>query len=157
MARKNPAGIDPDSFLAQLDKKLAAIKEATREANESIQGIKEVIREAKQYRKELNEATQEAIDTKVADAVAAGLETFKDALDAAIDGASERTYRRFDQLTELLLGEDQKNRRQGNRSIAELTMIRAGVAPHKYNPMDEQPAICLDCRFPFSNKEVHPE
>lgn len=157
MTRKNPGGIDPNGLLAQLDTKLTAIKTATREANEAIQGVREVMREAKQYRKELEAAAQEAIDTRIAEAVATGLETFHEALTAAIDGGTERTYRRFDELTELLLGEDKKNRRQGHSSLAELTHIKAGIKPHKYNPLDEQPAICMECRFPQSNKEVHPE
>lgn len=157
MTRRNPGGLDSDGLLAQLDGKLAAIKEATREANEAIQGVKEVMREAKAYRADLETATQKAVDERISEAVAVGLASFQEALDAAIETGTERTYKRFDELTSLLLGEDKANRRRGHESLAELAMKKVGIKPHKYNPMDEQPAICLDCKAPFSNKEVHPE
>jgi len=157
MTRRNPGGVDPDGLLAQLDKKLATIREATRQANEAIQGVKEVMREAKKYREDLEIATQKAVDERVAEAVAIGLETFKEALDGAIESGTERTYKRFDELTSLLMGEDRASRRQGHKSLKEMTLDKLDIQPHKYNPQLGHPGICLDCRFPFDNKEIHPE
>ena len=157
MTRRNPGGVDPDGLLAQLDKKLAAIKDATRQANEAIQGVKEVMREAKAYRADLEIATQKAVDERVAEAVAIGLETFKEALDGAMTSATEATYARFDQLIALLLGEDKATQRLGRRSYAELVLNKAGLMPHKYSPLDDDPDQCIHCRIPQSNKEVHPE
>lgn len=126
MSRKNPGGIDPDGLLVQLDTRLAAIKQATREANEAIQGVKEVLREAKQYRAELEESTQKIVDDRVSEAVAIGLEAFKESLDKAIEGATKQTYARFDELTSLLLGETKTQRRRGEFSLTEIVEQRAG-------------------------------
>jgi flagellar biosynthesis chaperone FliJ len=126
VTRRNPGGVDPDGLLVQLDKKLEAIKSETRKANEAIQGLREVMREAKQYREELESAAQEAVDTRVSDAVATGLESFKEALDKAIEEGTQRTYGRFDELTNLLLGDTKSQKRRGEFSLTEIVEHRAG-------------------------------
>lgn len=162
MARQNPGGINPESLLAQLDNKLATIKEATREANESIQGVREVMRDAKKYREELETFTQKIVDERVAEAVAIGLESFKESLDAALEGATKATYGRFDQLSELLLGEDKASRRKGIQTLPEVIMERVDVKPHEFVAIGPDSPLrpcldCLHCRYPRGNKVIHPE
>lgn len=129
MTRRNPGGTDPEGFLAQLDRRVAAVKEATREANEAIQGLREIMREAKRYKKDIEEATQKAVDERVSEAVAIGLEAFNEALGKAIDGATEKTYARFDELTALLLGETKSQRRRLGESLPEMIERTAGETP----------------------------
>lgn len=121
MARKNEGGINPDA----IDAKVAALKAVTREANEAVQAVREVMREAKKYREELESSTQKVVDDRVAEAVAIGMESFKEALDKAIEGATERTYGRFDELAALLLGEDRKSVRKGQMTMPEMVGLVA--------------------------------
>lgn len=129
MARKNPGGHDPEGVVTQIDAKIAQLKEATREANEATKGVHEAIREGKAILKGIEEAAQIAIDTRVAEAVAIGLESFKEALDGAIESGTERTYKRFDELAELLLGEDKGTRRKGLASLPEIIEAKTGRKP----------------------------
>ncbi len=158
MTRKNEGGIN----YSDLDKKIAALKTATREANEAIQGLREVMKDARQYRKELEASMQKAVDERVSDAVATGLESFQEALGKAIDGATEKTYARFDQITELLLGESKGIRRREGASLPEIIMDRVGVEPHQFVPIGPNSGWhaadeCQRCKYTQSNKEVHPE
>lgn len=163
MARRNPGGVtDLDKKLELYDQKVLQLRTATREANEAIQGVREVMREASRYRQEIEDFIQRSVDGRVSDAVAIGLESFKEALDGALESATERTYGRFDQIAELLLGEDRASQRKGLETIPELVMKKVDVKPHQFVPLGpdgpNDPCLdCQDCRYPLGNKVVHPE
>lgn len=97
-----------------------ALKEATREAHEAIKDLRQVIKEARQVDAHLAEKAYAALETGVAEIVAAGLDEYKVTISKAIDTSTEAVFRRFDTIADLLMGEDKTTRRRGEPSLVEL-------------------------------------
>jgi multidrug efflux pump subunit AcrB len=85
---------------------LAAIKRATREMHEAIKDARQVKREML----DVVEALAPTIDRRIEDEVAAGLARYQESLNDAITKATAATYRRFDTLADIILGERGKKR-----------------------------------------------
>lgn len=111
-----------------VDEDIARLKEATREAHEAMKDLNMMIQMAKATTKELNTAVSEALENGIGKQVKEGLDQYAESLNAAIDGATQAVYKRFDQIADILLGEDKSSQRSGKPSIPDLIKQKiAGV------------------------------
>jgi hypothetical protein len=102
-----------------LERDIAALKEATREAHEAI-------RDARQVKKELEDALREIpkrISDLVADLITTSTETqlagYNDIIQQAIEAATDAVTHRFQTIADILLGEDKKTRKRGTPSLVD--------------------------------------
>lgn len=102
------------------EEEIADLRAATREAHEAIKGLKEWIKEARKVIPEIETTARKHVDEHLAPVVKSETEKLTAAIDRAIIEADERVNRRFDQLTDILLGEDKRAKRTGKRSIPDL-------------------------------------
>lgn len=109
------------------DEEVARLKEATREAHEALKDLNVMIQMAKATAKELNACVEEALNDGIGKQVQEGLDEYKESLAAAIDGATEAVYKRFDQIADILTGEDKQSKRAGKPSIPDLVRRRAQI------------------------------
>lgn len=109
------------------DEEVARLKEATREAHEALKDLNVMIQMAKATVKELNACVEEALSDGIDKQVKQGLDEYKASLSAAIDGATEAVYKRFDLIADILTGEDKASKRAGKPSIPDLVRRRAQV------------------------------
>lgn len=109
------------------DEEVARLKEATREAHEALKDLNVMIQMAKATVKELNACVEEALNDGIGKQVQEGLDEYKESLAAAIDGATEAVYKRFDQIADILTGEDKQSKRAGKPSIPDLVRRRAQI------------------------------
>lgn len=108
------------------EEELAALREATKRAHEVLKDLRQMVREAKDLVQVIDKAAGVAVEQRVQPAVDQGLEEFSEALKTAIDDGTEAVFKRFDTISDTLLGEDKASRRQGKPSIAELAERRMG-------------------------------
>lgn len=103
------------------DAKIAALKEATREANEVLGDIKRTLREAREFAEvevpKMVKATVEPI-------VEENLASWKVALDESIEKSTQAVYARFDVIADLLLGEDRKSKKLGMPTVQQMVEKR---------------------------------
>jgi LPS O-antigen subunit length determinant protein (WzzB/FepE family) len=112
------------------DEKIAQLKQATREANEAIQGMRDATREAKAVLAEVKEAAQKSVDAYVMPEVEKCVAALQEATNGAVEAATERVFNRFDGLTNLLLGTDRASLKTGELSIPELIEKRVARENH---------------------------
>jgi hypothetical protein len=103
---------------------LAAIKAATRELHEAIQEARAARRELQTTWMAIDVTIAGTVETMIEKHVAKGLADYEDALKTAIENATEAVYKRFDKITDILLGEDKKQARRGDPTIEELARQR---------------------------------
>ena len=106
----------PPSSLDELPGQLIELRELITEGHGLVQDLTRLLREARQLRDNLPEAVIARIDN----AVAAGLRDYQDALGIAIDKATDATYKRFDVLSAICLGQDPRSVRTGVTSVPDL-------------------------------------
>lgn len=99
------------------DDKIRELKEATREANEVLKDLRRAIKEG---RKLVDDAAEAAISERMKPVVKEGLDEFGQALEKAIKVATDGVFARFDQIADMLLGEDKASKRKGLPSVPEL-------------------------------------
>jgi len=104
---------------AKVDK-VAELRAATREANEVLKDLHRVVAEGKILVKGIDAAAEVAVLTRMEPVVKEGLQQYAGALKQAIEDATAAVDRRFDQLADIMLGEDKTARRRGKPSIPEL-------------------------------------
>lgn len=90
-----------------IDEKL---KETIREARGV---LKDLIRE----RKELEKTIAKIVDGRIEDEIEKGLKEFGRALLKAVKTSEAAIFKRFDNLTETLMGEDRQSRKKGNAPL----------------------------------------
>lgn len=109
------------------DEEVARLKEATREAHEALKDLKRGVEEAKEAHRLLHACVEQALNDGIGKQVQEGLDEYKESLAAAIDGATEAVYKRFDQIADILTGEDKQSKRAGKPSIPDLVRRRAQI------------------------------
>lgn len=101
MARTERLHIDID-----IDETLKKMRQATREAHEAIQGLKQAKKDIEDVWKQIDHDITQVI----AEHTAAGLKGYDAALHESIDKAQAAVDKRFDDITDILLGEDARCR-----------------------------------------------
>jgi hypothetical protein len=107
------------------DDEIAALRQATREAHEALADLRREMKAAEQLRADLATTAEVSVTEQVVPFVQKGLEEFGVELKKAIDIGTEAVYARFDELGDLLLGEDKVSRRKGLRSLPQLAEEKA--------------------------------
>lgn len=115
------------SDLEDLPAQLIGLRDLIRQAHEAVSDLRAVLRDARAVRDSLPAAAEKAVSEQLSAEVQSGLDSYKDALDKAIDTATQAVFRRFDGIEKLLLGEDPKNIREGNPSIPQMLETIAAV------------------------------
>lgn len=98
--------------------KVGELRQATREANETLKDFKHALRDGEDLLKRMAEVKEDLIlvsnsvfNDRMSDEVEAGLEDYRASLDRQIEAATQAVYERFDTLGRILLGkEDDKDR-----------------------------------------------
>lgn len=88
----------------QAVKILDDLRQATREARECLKDFKQMQRDYQQ----LIDNWADRVNRQIADDVSKGLEAYKSALDTAMKEATDRVFARFDKLSAIIMGENQK-------------------------------------------------
>ena len=104
------------------EEEVAALKAATREAHEAIQGMKLAQRD---LRATMDEVRAE-IEAKLEGYVVAELGKLSEAVRVNVDKATESVFHRFDTLADELLGEGWRHRKKGDKPLPD--MLREHVA-----------------------------
>lgn len=99
-----------------------ALREATREAHEVLKDLRRAIKDGRQL---VKEAAGIAVSEQMKPVVDKGLKEFSEALDVAVKEATQSVFDRFDQIRDMLLGEDRTSKRLGKPSISELVEAKA--------------------------------
>ena len=115
------------SDLDELPRQLTELRALIRQAHEVTSDLRAVLREARAVRDSLPAAAEKAVSEQLGAEVKAGLDSFQNALDKAIDSGTDAVFRRFDRLEKLLLGEDGKSVRAGRPSIPDMIGTIAAV------------------------------
>ena len=102
------------------------LRQATREAHEVLKDLRRAVRDGQQLVKSIEAAARVAVESRMEPVVKQSLKEFGQALDKAIEDSTEAVFRRFDRITELLMGEDRASQRQGKPTIPELIERRTG-------------------------------
>lgn len=111
---------DPIDRLAEAEALGTRLIGAIHEARIVTRDLRTATREAR----DMLASVRAAVDDRLNAEVAAGLERYAASLSAAIEKATAAVDRRFEMLTDIMLGEDAKSRRLGLPSIAELLQER---------------------------------
>lgn len=106
--------------LDELPQQLAELRELIRQAHEASQDLRQAVRDARELRDELPGRVKDVVAHTIGNEVNEGLQTYRDALAEAIASSTEKVYERFDKMAAILLGEDPKSLRAGNRSLPEM-------------------------------------
>lgn len=94
--------------------------EAIHEARIVTKDLRSAIAEARTVQKELQGRIADIVDKELSEEVMKGLEHFNGSLKDAIEKSEASVQKRFDDLADILLGEDAKTKSQGKASISEL-------------------------------------
>jgi len=95
---------------------LEELRETVREAHGALNDLERVVKEAKELRATLPKRTEELIE----ESIGIGLIKYHAALVTAIDNASDAVFKRFQELSDRLLGKDKSNR--GKPTLEELVI-----------------------------------
>ena len=125
------------SSLEELPAQLIELRELITEGHGLVKDLTRLLREARQLRDNLPEAVVARIDN----AVATGLREYQDALGVAIDKATDATYKRFDVLSAICLGEDPQSVRTGVTSVPDLLRDYIAAKGLPYRLVHVPPAI----------------
>ena len=113
--------------LDELPGRLIELRGLIRQAHEATSDLRAVLREAKAVRDSLPAAAEKAVTEQVGAEVKAGLDSFGEELDKAIEVGTQAVFKRFDRIEKLLLGEDAKTVRAGKQSIPQMIETIAAV------------------------------
>jgi chromosome segregation ATPase len=98
---------------AQLDAKIAELKELVREANGTLNDIRKERRAVEKTIREFRDGLEEHLNVIIEQAVATGLTELSESIEKAIGNATEAVYRRFDVIADALTGNDPESRAAG--------------------------------------------
>lgn len=97
-----------DSLMTDPDEKVAALKTATREANEALADLKACMKELRALKAELDKTeviTARKLEIHMDAAAQSEISQLTEFTKDAIEKATDAVYKRFDQLRDILLGE----------------------------------------------------
>jgi hypothetical protein len=117
---------------------LTALREATRQAREAAKDLRAEMKAAREFRQEFL-ATPE-LDARLKELTEDALARYSDGIDKQIQLATEATWRRFDTLTMICMGEDPKSVREGKKTIPDLLreFIAAKGLPYRLTRIREE-------------------
>jgi NTP pyrophosphatase (non-canonical NTP hydrolase) len=98
-----------------IEEPLERLKTATREANEAAQNLRQAKKDVEATWKQI----QQEIEDVIAQHVSSGLKGYNEAVQEAIKKAEKTVYKRFDDLCDILLGEDARVKGEPLRVFAE--------------------------------------
>jgi len=117
---------------------LTALREATRQAREAAKDLRAEMRSAREFRQEFLAAPE--LDARLKDLTEAALAAYDAGIKKAITDATEATWRRFDTITMIALGEDPQSVREGKKTIPDLIreFIAAKGLPYRLTRIKER-------------------
>ena len=117
---------------------LTALREATRQAREAAKDLRAEMKAAREFRQEFL-ATPE-LDARLKELTEDALARYSDGIDKQIQLATEATWRRFDTLMMICMGEDPKSVREGKKTIPDLLreFIAAKGLPYRLTRIREE-------------------
>lgn len=95
------------------------LRELIHEAHEAIKDLTHIRREIER----LVSATMETIQVRMEHAAEVQIAALMAATEEAITKTDERIHKRFDQVADLLLGEDKKSKKAGKPSLEEVARV----------------------------------
>lgn len=102
-----------------IEEEVVDLRQATREAHEAMQGMRDLIREVKAVTAEARTVADEVFSERMSAQVEAGLASYRESINTAIENATQAVYARFDTITDLMLGESKGQRREGLTPLSE--------------------------------------
>ena len=102
--------MDLEQRIQRAEAAAETLRDATREANETIKGLRLATREATREFDTRVAAVSGATERTIHEIVEAGLDRYKATLDKAIASATQAVYDRFDLLATIMLGEERTER-----------------------------------------------
>ena len=117
---------------------LTALREATREAREAAKDLRAEMKAAREFRREFL-ATPE-LDARLKELTETALAAYDASIKKAITDATEATWRRFDTITMICMGEDPQSVREGKKTIPDLIreFIAAKGLPYRLTRIREE-------------------
>lgn len=116
-----------DEEIKKLNEATAQAKEASRELHGLLKDCKEARKDAQAIVVGMRAYITDVIEREVKE----GLEGFNTVVLDHIDKATQAIYKRFDGLTDTLLGTDKKSRKKGEPSIPELIEVAARMVEER--------------------------
>lgn len=106
--------------MADIEKDLDALREATRVAHEATKDLKAAIKEARSVIAEIKAEAEIQVSERLEAAVKSGLAELDSSIEKAIEDSTDRVYARFDKIADILTGETKKDKQKGEPSMADL-------------------------------------
>lgn len=97
-----------DAKLSQLEEKTNELKEASRQANEALRDLKVERKALETFVRE----QQEALNNQIVSHLRRELEDLGPAISRAVKDGEARVYKRFDELAEILMGTDKRQKKE---------------------------------------------
>ena len=117
---------------------LTALREATRQAREAAKDLRAEMRSAREYRQEFLAAPE--LDARLKELTEAALAAYDTGITKAIEEATQATWRRFDTITMICMGEDPQSVREGKKTVPDLIreFIAAKGLPYRLTRIKER-------------------
>jgi hypothetical protein len=117
---------------------LTALREATREAREAAKDLRAEMKAAREFREKFF-ATPE-LEARLKELTEDALARYSDSIDKQIKLATEATWRRFDTITMICMGEDPQSVREGKKTVPDLIreFIAAKNLPYRLTRIKEE-------------------
>lgn len=103
----------------------ADVREVIREAREVVKELVAATRDARSLLKEIKDTANTSVDEHLRPILNENIKQLTLATEAAIAEADLRVDNRFQQVADILLGEDKKSKREGRQSIPDLARDKA--------------------------------
>lgn len=81
------------------------LRAATREAHEAMKDLRLLIKSMETVREELLDVSHQVFDQRLEEQTSLALKAYQDTVAKAIEDATQAVYKRFDTITDILLGE----------------------------------------------------
>ncbi|MFJ2514676.1 hypothetical protein ACIPEL_15280 [Streptomyces griseoviridis] len=114
----------PDPTADDLRREREQLLAEIREAHGVLKDLRQTTKDA---RHEIRRLMTDQISAELRKHVATGLDTYKSTLDTAIESATAAVMKRFDDIADVLMGEDKTSRRRGEASIPDLFKTAAAL------------------------------
>lgn len=109
-----------DEILNKYEQSKQELRELVRDAHGAIKDMRKLLKELDEQRKETEKALETKVDERVGPLLEENLNHLAGQFKKFCDQSEERIYARFDQLGDILLGEDKQSKRKGERSLPEI-------------------------------------
>lgn len=109
-----------DEILNKYEQSKQELRELVRDAHGAIKDMRKLLKEFEDFRKEAEKELNKQVDEQVGPIVEENLNYLTGQFKKFCEQSEERIYARFDQLGDILLGEDKQSKRKGERSLPEI-------------------------------------